>query len=57
MPKNEMVLKFESNEVKVSAHEDGAISFSSDGAEHFIYLYPHQVKLLKVFLSDLEDGQ
>lgn len=33
------------NPVNMTLHEDGAISFSKDAAEHFIYLYPDQVKM------------
>lgn len=55
--KSEMTMKYEGHDVKVKAYASGAMSFAADGAEHFIYLYPHQVRLLKVFLSDLQAAE
>lgn len=52
--KAEIELRHAHNDIKVRSYEDGDLSFSADGAQHFVYLYPHQVKLLKAFLADLE---
>lgn len=41
----------ESNEIKMKRYEDGAITLSSDGVEHFIYLYPAQVEVLRAFMD------
>ena len=49
---DEVTLKFEDNQVKMRTYTDGAMSLSEPGAEHFIYLYPHQVRLLRAFLED-----
>lgn len=53
--KSKIELRHPQNDIMVRAYEDGELSFSSDGAENFVYLYPHQVKLLKAFLADLEE--
>jgi hypothetical protein len=52
---HQIILKFEGNDINVKAYEAGSMSFSTDAAEHFIYFYPHQVKMLKAFIADLED--
>lgn len=39
------------SEITLSTYEDGAISLSRDGAEHFIYLYPDQINQLKMLLN------
>lgn len=38
------------NVVSIKTYEDGSLTFSADGAEHFIYLYPSQVKELEALL-------
>ena len=43
--------KYSDNDVNISRHTDGAMSFSSDHAENFIFLYPQQVKQLKKILA------
>ncbi len=40
------------HEVTMKLYDDGAVSLSSDGAEHNIYLYPEQVGVLKLLLSE-----
>ena len=44
------VTSAENTEVTIKRYEDGAISLSSDHAEHFIYLYPAQVEVLRAIL-------
>ena len=43
--------KYSDHDVNISRHADGAMSFSSDHAENFIYLYPQQIKHLKKILA------
>lgn len=40
--------------ITLTVYSDGAISFSVDDAEHFIYLYPDEVKKMKEFVSGKE---
>jgi len=41
------------NKIEILLYEDGAMAFSSDGEEHFIYLYPKQINHLKKVLKKL----
>ena len=44
-------LGYHENNVNITVDEDKAISFSSEDAENFIYLYPEQIKHLKRLLK------
>lgn len=42
---------FEDHTVKMKTYEDGSASLSTVGTEHFVYLYPEQVGVLKALLA------
>lgn len=41
----------EGNEVRMRRFDDGAVSLTTNQSEHFIYLYPAQVEVLRAFLD------
>ncbi len=42
---------YSSHDIKITIKNDGAIYFSKENSEDFIYLYPEQVKHLKKILK------
>lgn len=42
---------YSDNDVEFMINNDGSISLAADKCEHFIYLYPEQVKHLKKVLK------
>jgi hypothetical protein len=42
---------YKSNEIRIVAKDDGAIFFSDENSDNFIYLYPEQVKHLMTFMK------
>jgi hypothetical protein len=42
---------YEDTTVEINFYNDGAVSFSEEGTDKFIYLYSEQVKHLKIILG------